>query len=130
MASLEEDLGSELVRTMGDFKAGKRRDWLRRTILKVRCRIIHLIDENRVKQSHVENVSKMFSATKERHHNLHRIVHRGLGAGLINKDEYDLALKILGSSEARFNQQPLAEKVAIETLASLVLIETGGRKHA
>ena len=129
MASLEEELGNEVDRTMKDFKTGRKMGWLGRTVLKVRCRIIHQLDQKKVKQAAVGRIGKMFSATKERHHNLHRIIHRGLNAGLIDKCEYDLALKILGSSEERYNKQPLAEKIAIEALASLVLTETGGRKR-
>jgi hypothetical protein len=124
--SLEEDLGSELSRTMHDFRSGKKLGWLHRTVLKVRCRIVHQLDQKKTGKDAVKRVSDIFNVTKDRHHNLHRMIHRGLNAGMINKDEYDLALKILGSSETKYNKQPLAEKVAIEALASLVLTETGG----
>lgn len=127
--SLEEELGNELSRTMGDFKRGKKLGWLHRTILKIRSRIIHQLDQRKTGEDVVRRVSEIFSATKDRHHNLHRMMHRGLSAGMISKEEYDLALKILGSSEKKYNKQPLAEKVAIEAMASLVLTETGGR-HA
>lgn len=129
MPSLEEELGNELSRTMKDFRTGVKSGWLYRTVLKVRCRIIHQLDQKKTKQSAVDKIGETFSVTKDRHHNLHRMMHRGLNVGLIDKHEYDLALKILGSSEEKYNEQPLAEKIAIEALASLVLTETGGRER-
>jgi hypothetical protein len=91
--------------------------------------IVHQLDQKRAVQEDVEKVGIVFRANRDRYRNLRRTIRRGFEFGLIAKEEYKGARAMLGSREQQYNAQPLAEKVVIEALASLVLMETGGRKH-
>jgi len=129
MSSLEEDLGRAVSRSMLAFRSGRRKGWLKRTVLRVRSLVAHRIDQGTSDEGSLKRVDDTFLTNRERYRNMKRTIRRAVRGGMIPRGEYEHARKILGSCEQQYNAHPLPEKVAIEALASLALTETRGR-HA
>lgn len=94
------------------------RNRLRRAILKIRSRIVHCVDQMKIACDTPESLNRRMDVGNGEYIVLKRHFWGALDEGKITREEYDLAIRLIGKSPSEFNERDLAVKIAITEMAA------------